>query len=172
MGGQKRYNTIIKKEEYSIMIVKYKEIELEVLIDNEDVDKVVSLGSWHAILDKTLQTPSYYIAHRFSQKENKSVAKLHRLVTNCPRDKVVDHINHNTLDNRKCNLRVCTIFENQQNLRSCKTGYPGVYFRKSKNRWVGNISKDKKKYTKEFSNMQDAINWRNEKQQELYRKGA
>ena len=46
----------------------------------------------------------------------KGYIKLHRLITNCPDDKVVDHINHNRLDNRKCNLRVCTQAENAQNI--------------------------------------------------------
>lgn len=53
----------------------------------------------------------------------------------------VDHINHNTLDNRKSNLRVCTNAENSRNqiLSSNNTsGYKGVT--KAGNRWVAKIS--------------------------------
>ena len=41
---------------------------------------------------------------------------LHRYIMNCPDDKVVDHINHNKLDNRRCNLRICSRQENSCNL--------------------------------------------------------
>lgn len=41
--------------------------------------------------------------------------KLHRLVTNAPEDKYVDHINGNRLDCRNDNLRFCTHQENCMN---------------------------------------------------------
>lgn len=42
---------------------------------------------------------------------------LHRLLTGCPDNMVVDHINHDKMDNRLCNLRVCTQAENNRNTR-------------------------------------------------------
>ncbi len=53
---------------------------------------------------------------------------LHRFITHAPKGKVVDHINRNTLDNRRENLRVVTIQENLWNQRrgSNKTGHTGV----------------------------------------------
>lgn len=153
-------NIIIEKDDYAIMLVRHKDITLQVLIDKEDIEKI-SIGSWHAIYDKTLKVPSYYIAHRYNNKaKGKGVIKLHRLITNCPRHLEVDHINHNTLDNRKCNLKVCTRFENQQNLRSCSSGVTGVYFNNSRKIWCGNISKDGTRYCKDFKTKEQAIEWR------------
>lgn len=50
----------------------------------------------------------------------------------------IDHINHNTLDNRKQNLRICTRSQNQGHARKlCKTSstYKGVTWNKSKKKW-------------------------------------
>ena len=165
MSGKKKFNNIICNGEYSIMLVKHKDAVLEVLIDNEDAEKVRNIGSWHGIYDNTLQTPNYYICHR---NINSPCIKLHRFIMNCPKDKVIDHINHNTLDNRKQNLKICSHFENQQNLRSKSTNQTGVYQRKRGN-WCASISKNNKRYTKEFKTKEQAILWRKQMETLLYK---
>lgn len=57
---------------------------------------------------------------------------LSRLIMNAPANLQVDHINHNILDNRRCNLRLATNKENCQNRRvqkNNKIGLKGVRFR-------------------------------------------
>ena len=165
----KQENEFIEKDNITIMLVKYKTQTLEVYIDKEDKEKIKNIGKWHAILDKTLHTPSFYIANRYNNKiMGKGVYKLHRFITNCPREKVVDHINHNTLDNRKANLKICTHFENQQNLRSKSTEQTGVYQR-ARGNWCANISKDCKRYSKEFKDKNSAIKWRKDMENKLYK---
>lgn len=166
-------NEIIKHEDYAEMIVVRKSKNISVLLDLEDVEKVLSVGSWHAIEDKTLKETNYYICHRYNnKKQGKGCIKLHRLLMNCPANMIIDHINHNTCDNRKHNLRICTRFENQQNLRSNKSGIIGVYKRNRPNHkyeyWVGKISKDGITYKKEFKTKEQAIEYRNKMYKELY----
>lgn len=43
---------------------------------------------------------------------------LHREIMNPPKGMVIDHKNHNTLDNRRNNLRICTQAENTRNRKS------------------------------------------------------
>ena len=71
--------------------------------------------------------------------------KLHRLVVGAPDRVVVDHINGDVLDNRRVNLRTCTVAENTRNrspLRA-KSGYKGV-FRKKNGRYFASIVCDMK----------------------------
>ena len=79
------------------------------IIDIDDVEKVKNI-KWR--LSKRKHTSYVY-----GFTPEKRVIKLHRLITDCPDNLVVDHINHNGLDNRKINLKVCTTKENNQNLR-------------------------------------------------------
>jgi hypothetical protein len=46
---------------------------------------------------------------------------LHRIIMDPPANMQIDHVNHNTLDNRRCNLRVCTNSENQMNRGKTKS---------------------------------------------------
>ena len=68
--------------------------------------------------------------------------RFHKLVTGTTAEVIIDHINRNKLDNRKCNLRIATASVNAINrgLQSNNTtGYKGVYFdkrRRVRKAWV------------------------------------
>ena len=49
------------------------------------------------------------------RKKGKTIERLHGFIMDCPKGKEVDHINGNKLDNRKCNLRICTQHQNSFN---------------------------------------------------------
>jgi len=70
---------------------------------------------------------------------------MHRLIMNTPPGLVCDHVNHNGLDNRKANLRNCTISQNNRNARSAKgasSKYKGVSWNKLRQKWAAYIKKD------------------------------
>lgn len=62
----------------------------------------------------------------------------------------MDHINGNVLDNRKCNLRVCTKRQNYANSSKPNTPsyskYKGVTWDKSRNKWFAQINVRPNKY--------------------------
>lgn len=89
------------------------------LFDTEDYDKIKDY-TW------AKQKSTGYVCSRSIG----TFIRVHRLIMDCPKDMVVDHINHNTSDNRKCNLRVCTQAENSANRHYHKhtnTNVRGVY---------------------------------------------
>ena len=98
---------------------------------------------------------------------------LHRFIMNVTDSKtIVDHINRNPLDNRKCNLRICT---NQQNICNCdipknnKSGCKGVYWAKDKQKWTVQISiNNKTKYIGRYSSYEEAVKARIEAAKKYY----
>lgn len=89
------------------------------IVDKEDVEKIKQ-HKWSII------STGYIVAY----KGDKTIM-LHRMITECPDGKEVDHINHNKLDNRKSNLRVCTRRQNSFNKKPCSnTGEYGISFSK------------------------------------------
>ena len=83
--------------------------------------------------------------------------KMHRLILNEPEGMCIDHINHDTLDNRRVNLRVVTIGQNNMN-RKPSDGVSGVNWCKSANKWRAVISVcGKPIHLGVFSNKEDAV---------------
>jgi hypothetical protein len=70
---------------------------------------------------------------------------MHRLIADTPANLVCDHINHDGLDNRRANLRNCTIRQNNTNSRAARTStskYKGVSWNRRRGKWVAYIKKD------------------------------
>lgn len=112
------------------------------LVDDEDYD-FVKKYNW------TLREDGYAARYEWSKIRKNTVAIfLHKELTNTTSKQWVDHINRDKLDNRKSNLRVCTISENNQNkdkfyrkdISKYHSKYVGV--RKSLNKWIARIQKD------------------------------
>lgn len=118
---------------------------------------------------ETAREYSWYPHHDPNKPENliyiKSTGgfRLHRVITNCPEDKVVDHINHDPLDNRRSNMRICTVGENNKNMSLSKrntSGAVGVRYRKDRNKWVANKMVNGVLHSKQFSTFEEALDYK------------
>ena len=152
---QQKQNTIIIKNNYAILKIN----NAEVLIDFEDIERINKF-KWCAKFDKTVN--NYYISAWERNKTEKTRKRviLHRFLMNTPKDMECDHINRNTLDNRKNNLRNIPQIENLQNkgfYKNNKSGFKYIYWNKTNNIYVCEIKKDKKvvfrKYRKDLSKL-------------------
>ena len=104
------------------------------VIDDEDFEEVSKL-TWQAY-----KTRQYIYAYNARTKPNGGGVYLHRLLTGVKKGEMVDHINHDTLDCRRVNLRICTNKQNQANQKpkvGGKSKYKGVY--PSCKKWIATI---------------------------------
>jgi len=73
---------------------------------------------------------------------------MHRVIMGALKDVFIDHINGNGLDNKRCNLRICTNSQNQQNRHTAcgVSKHKGVHWNKKERRWYSKIKKNGKCY--------------------------
>ncbi len=92
--------------------------------------------------------------------ENLKFIKMHRVIMNAPPGIIVDHRNHDGLDNTKRNLRFATISQNNCNVKRTKKGsskYRGVHLVKDTGRYRAIINYNKiYKHLGYFDNEEDA----------------
>jgi hypothetical protein len=129
-------------------ITMAKEIKLtqgKFTIVDDDMYDYLNQWKWHVI-----NTRGLFYAAKCNSRIRGTKIKMHKLLTNnLSSDMVTDHINGNTLDNRKCNLRVCTRSQNQMNRGATvknKTGYKGVYYHENRNAYKVQIKVNNKTY--------------------------
>lgn len=99
------------------------------IIDIEDLHHFQRFKDWK--YDKT--------NNLLRKCENYKTFTLHRMIMNPSNDTVVDHINNNRMDNRRCNLRICHTEHNAKNKSKTKTKtsskYKGVSYRNRRAPW-------------------------------------
>jgi len=116
-----------------------QEIELTqnkyAIIDDEDFERVNQF-KWYANYSN-----GYWRAVRHIKKDTGKRASqlMHRFIMNTSKGMDTDHKNHNGLDNRKSNLRICTHAENMMNQlprkRKITSEYKGVYWDRECKKW-------------------------------------
>lgn len=118
------------------------------LIDSADADRVLR-RHWSVVSDRTADghTVLGYAAHyEWSGPRRQNTVYLHREIYGpIAAGNQVDHINRNTLDCRRKNLREATKAQNRQNhsgRRHNTSGYIGVCWHKGSRKWAANIRRD------------------------------
>jgi hypothetical protein len=116
----------------------------KILIDDQDYE-LVSKYNWH-VCKRPKRYTYYAFTHIFNDKGQRSTLQIGRLILGLKTgDKQqMDHINRNGLDNRRCNIRICSHQQNQLNRKSWgKSKYKGVTWNKRNQKWAVQIVRNK-----------------------------
>jgi len=131
------------------------------IVDSEDFE---FLNQWKWYCNNS----GYAVRDIVSGKKKKYVF-IHRILNNTPEGFITDHINRNSLDNRKINLRTSDKSKNAINSKvrvDNTSGVKGISWSERRKKWRAYITLNHKTtFLGEFSKMEDAI--LNRKQAEL-----
>lgn len=137
------------------------------IVDDEDYEY---LNQWKWMLRRDKN--NLYVVRGVWVNNKVEIILMHRLIMNCPKDMEIDHINHNGLDNRRYNLRICTHAQNCQNRKPYKnklSKHKGVTWRKDSKKWKAQIRFNGKQMSiGSYITESEAIRAYNKKAKELF----
>lgn len=133
-------------DDYVIIYIQSKKHNrlFEVYIDLDDLEEVKK-HTWNIVFNKTnnefyATTSIYYTTDKGESSFPLWMSRYILNIRERNRSIHVDHINHNTLDNRKENLRMTSNSKNLRNRNGAnsnnKSGYRNVSWHEHDNRWV------------------------------------
>lgn len=121
-------------------------------VDDADYDWLVGVGEWLVLFNKRFSDSNRFRAARNEYRKGvgRRTLLMHRFIMGVQdnRQAQVDHINGNTLDNRRCNLRVVSSSQNRMNVGiygNNKSGRRGVSWSKTQGKWRTLITVYKKR---------------------------
>jgi AP2 domain len=111
----------------------------EAIVDDADFANV-NQYKWHA----SKSGSDWYATRQIVWNGRKRKIRLHRFLLGLPPGRIpeVDHLNRNTMDNRRQNIHPISASENSQNRKKRADNnhtYKGVTFSKRRNCWVAQI---------------------------------
>lgn len=151
--------------------------KFDVLIDTEDIYKISEINyavglTWKKNIKGFYAQISIYLGVVDGKHKTKSIT-LQRLLTDAKPYEVVDHRNHNTLDNRKSNLRVTVNDKNTKNRSkkntNNKSGYRNVSWFNEDKKWTVQLQvKGKNTVLGQFDDVHEAGAFAELKRNEIY----
>jgi len=135
------------------------------IVDPEDYDNLIKY-KWIAHQDG-----KKYYAYRTIPYTKKKIA-MHRQIMHAPKGLIVDHIDGDSLNNRRSNLHICTPAQNGYNRHPSHksfSGYKGVYWHKHHGKWHVRITKfGRTHYLGSFADPAEAARAYDKKAKELF----
>jgi hypothetical protein len=125
--------------------------DLETIVDTRSLPNLNEFHvRWFSALPREKWSARVYVKATTPGKHNRTSVYLHRFIMGAESGMEVDHINHNTLDNRKENLRIVTHSQNLQNPSGAcinsKSGVRGISWRPDMKKWEVQLQADKRSY--------------------------
>ncbi len=115
------------------------------LVDDIDYEKLCKY-KWYVLHVHN----RYWKAVRAIRESNgkRSIILMSRYIMEASKGEVVDHINGDTLDNRRANLRICTQSANTQNIHTNRgvSSYQGVCWHNQMKKWRARIGINGRRY--------------------------
>lgn len=138
---------------------------MEFCIDLKDYEKCKDI-CWFENYDN--HTNSYYIYGT----QNKQRFSIHQFILGKREGFVIDHIDHDTTNNRRSNLRVVTLSNNAMNQRiksNNTSGVKGVRWHKATQKWQSGIGiKGKQIYLGVYETFDEAVKVRKEAEKKYF----
>jgi len=157
----------------SVIVINSKKYGKHKVLFSEEDSKLVESRKWFIVFNKT-RNSFVPTTNDYTTKPCKHPS-MSRLIMGEPKNMHINHINHDTLDNRRENLRIATPQENAKNKNTYKnnksTGYKGVYKRvyKKRNLYEVYIQSNKiRQYVGSYKNINHALIAYNLKAKELH----
>lgn len=146
----------------------------KIIIIKNDIEQVVKYSDRDHKLIRKLNIRITVDGYAIAQWEREQY-KLHQIIkfNEIRRGFYIDHINGDRLDNRRCNLRLCTPSQNAMNRKIPSTntsGYKGVSLVQYNNKWLAQIVVQGKTIRLGvFENKNDAIEARLKAEVEIFK---
>ena len=160
--NSKKYNRYDLSGDYGVGYASNTNSEF--YFDLEDYDKIKDY-CWY-------ESHSGYIESREKTEDGYKCIRMNRIVMDNPENKVVDHIKHNKLDNRKSYLRAideCKNAINKSPYKNNTSGHVGIGFDTKSCKWRSSIRfKNKTIYLGLYDNIEDAIKARKEAEEKYF----
>lgn len=137
-----------------------KEIQLtqgKVALVDDEMYEYLNQFKWYA---NNMHGKFYAVRNHRENKGKQIKIPMHRLIIKPDKYMVIDHLDGNSLNNQKNNLRICNHIQNSMNriiYINNKSGFKGVYWNKPSAKWMAYISfGNKMLYLGLFINPKDA----------------